>query len=44
MNAMKMEYISPRINVLDIQLETPVLAFSTDNPVIEDFEVSDGEW
>lgn len=44
MNAMKMEYISPSIVMLNFQLETPVLVFSSDNPVIEDFEVSDGEW
>ena len=43
-NAMKKEYLYPGVEVLDIQLEAPILAFSTDNLVIEDFEVSDGEW
>ena len=41
---MKMEYISPSVVLLNFQLEAPVLVFSFDNPVIEDFEVSDGEW
>lgn len=44
MNAMKKDYISPIADMLDIQLETPILVFSSDTPVIEDFEVSDGEW
>ena len=44
MNAMKKEYIHPGIEMLDIQLDTPVLVFSTEDPSIEDFEVSDGEW
>ena len=44
MNAMKKDYISPIADMLDIQLDTPVLVFSTEDPSIEDFEVSDGEW
>ena len=41
---MKKDYISPIADMLDIQLETTILVFSSDTTVIEDFEVSDGEW
>ena len=41
---MKKEYISPGIEMLDMQLDTPILVFSSDNPVVEDFEVGDGKW
>lgn len=44
MNAMKKEYIHPGIEMLVFQLDTPILVFSSEDPVIEDFEVSDGEW
>lgn len=44
MSAMKKEYISPGIEMLDMQLDTPILAFSSDNPAVEDFEVGDGKW
>ena len=44
MSAMKKEYISPGVYMLDVQPETFILVSSLDGPAIEDFEVSDGEW
>ena len=41
---MKKEYIAPEIKMIAIQLNAPILVFSEESAVIEDFDVSDGEW
>ena len=41
---MKKEYISPSVYMLDVQLENSILVSSFNNPKLEDFVVSDGEW
>ena len=39
---MKNEYITPQLDVLIILSETAILSVSV--PVMEDFDVSDGNW
>ena len=39
---MKNEYITPQLDVLIILSETAILSVS--EPVMEDFDVSDGSW
>jgi hypothetical protein len=38
------EYISPKIQIVRIFLESAILSASVKEPVLEDFDVSDGEW
>lgn len=41
---MNKEYISPEIDFIVLLVETPFLTGSVNNPEIEEFSVSDGEW
>ena len=38
------EYISLKIQIVRIFLESAILSASVKEPVLEDFDVSDGEW
>ena len=38
------EYISPKIQIVRIFLDSAVLSASVMNPELEDFNVSDGHW
>lgn len=45
MNAVEIkEYICPRAELMDLQSEACVLVYSTNDPMIEDFDVIDGKW
>ena len=41
---MKKEYISPDMGIVEILAEMPILVASINEPQMEDFDVSDGEW
>ena len=38
------EYMSPKIQIVRIFLDSAVLSASVKEPVLEDFNVSEGEW
>ena len=41
---MNTEYISPEVETVTFFLDSAVLSASVKEPVLEDFNVSDGEW
>ena len=41
---MNKEYISPEVGVVTFSLESAILSASVKDPVLEDFDVSDGQW
>ena len=41
---MNKEYISPEVETVTFSLDSAILSVSVKEPVLEDFDVSDGEW
>ena len=41
---MNKEYISPEIQTVAFSLDSAILSVSVKEPVLEDFDGSDGEW
>ena len=41
---MNKEYISPEILIVKFFFDSTILSASVKEPVLEDFDVSDGEW
>ena len=41
---MNKEYISPEIQTVAFSLDSAILSASVKDPVLEDFDVSEGQW
>ena len=41
---MNKEYISPKIQTVAFSLDSAILSVSVTEPVLEEFDVSDGQW
>ena len=44
MNSLNNIYITPKIEVVEIDFRGTMMAESLNTPLLEDFDVSDGEW
>ena len=41
---MNKEYISPKMEILMVLTDSAILSVSVTEPVLEEFDVSDGQW